>query len=79
MNDAYYIAVTIIFGLFVIFIVWWLYKWLKKPTKIILNPDDDLSDETMEKIGQYCSLLKAKMIKEQRLKKQKQKQKNKSK
>lgn len=59
MNDLYYVSITVIFGLFVLFIMWWLYKWLKKPVKITLNPNDEYSEETLNKIGKYCATLSA--------------------
>jgi hypothetical protein len=29
MDDAYYIILTVIFGLFVLFIMWWLFQYIK--------------------------------------------------
>jgi hypothetical protein len=54
MDDIYYIIITVIFGLFVLFMVWWLYKYLSTPSVLSMSKDD-LTDREKEVIYKFCS------------------------
>lgn len=52
-NDVYYILITVIFGLFVLFMVWWLYRYTKRPDVLTMNRED-LTDEHKALLYRFC-------------------------
>ena len=58
MNDFYYIALTIVFALFVLFIMWWLYTSLRKRSFGSMTNLNDLTAEDRRKLSQFCSEMK---------------------
>jgi len=53
MNDVYYIIVTVIFGIFVLFMAWWLYRYLRKPDLLNMT-QEDLSDDQKAMLYKFC-------------------------
>jgi hypothetical protein len=54
LDQAYYIVVTAIFGVFVFFIMWWLYVGLYK-SEPKLKSKRDLNSRDKEVLALFCS------------------------
>jgi hypothetical protein len=54
MDDVYFIIATSIFGIFVIFFIWLLYKYLKTSNTIVLDVTH-LSEEEKDILATHCS------------------------
>lgn len=52
MDNTYYIVITVIFGLFVLFVVWWLYKHLR--TNRFPKDISQLSEEDQAVLHKFC-------------------------
>ena len=59
MDDVYYIIVTVILGIFVLFIIWCLYKCFRPPSIANINKED-LSDREKQVLYKFCSEMKNK-------------------
>lgn len=53
MSDTYYIIVTVIFGVFVIVMTVWLWRYMRKSNPLELQ-HDELSDDQKKLIYQFC-------------------------
>lgn len=53
MSDTYYIIVTVIFGVFVIVMTIWLWRYMRKSNPLELQ-HDELSDDQKKLIYQFC-------------------------
>lgn len=59
MQDIFYVLVTVIFALFVLFIAWWLYRSLtREPTATELK-DMVWTDEHYELAKSFCRRVRA--------------------
>ena len=56
MNTVFYIIVTVIFSLFVIYMGWWLFKYVRKDTvrDVTDLKKEDLSDDQKQLISKFC-------------------------
>lgn len=54
MSDAYYIVVTVIFGLFILFIMWWLWRWATVRNPLFLR-EDQLTDREKAVLARFCA------------------------
>ncbi len=61
MNDVYYIIVTSIFGLFVLLLSWWLYRYLSRSSVMEIS-EEALSDREKERMYELCSELRRKRL-----------------
>lgn len=55
MNDTYYIIVTVIFGVFVIVMLWWLWTYFRRPKDIMSTKHEDLTDHQKLLIYKFCN------------------------
>ena len=60
MNDGYYIAVTVIFGVFVILVGYWLYKSMRSRPALKDMAEEDWTDEDKEVLKAFCRKQKSK-------------------
>jgi len=74
-TDTYYIIVTVIFGVFVILMMWFLWKYMKKQS-ILEMKHDELTDDQKKMLYNFCAEAKRQRIAEEE-KKAKAKQKSK--
>ena len=58
MSDVFYIVVTVIFGLFVLFIAWWLYRYMKKDVTLSELKNRELSDTERQTLQEFCKRMK---------------------
>lgn len=71
-TDTYYIIVTVIFGVFVLLMLWFLYRYMKKSNVLNLK-HEELSDDQKTMLYQFCAEMKRSRIAEEE-KKQKEKE-----
>ena len=57
MNDVFYIILTFIFGVFVLFVMWWLYRYVRTPSLLSMNKED-LSDREKDVLNTFCTEMK---------------------
>ncbi len=53
MNDIYFIVITVVFGLFVFCVMWWLYKYMSKRS-ILETKFEDLRDDEKLLMSKFC-------------------------
>jgi len=76
MNDVYYIIVTIIFGLFVLFMAWWLYRYLRaKPCPLDVK-QEDLSDKQKTMLYKFCGEMRRQRLEKEAQSKKTSKKRN---
>lgn len=72
MNDVYYIIVTVIFGLFVLFMAWWLFRYLRsKPCPLDVK-QEDLSDDQKSMIYKFCGEMRRQRLEKEETERKKQ-------
>jgi hypothetical protein len=59
MDNIYYIIITVIFALFVVFVVWWLYKYLYS-LRFLPTNHQDLSEVDKQTLYTFCKQRKQK-------------------
>ena len=57
MNDVYYIIVTVIFGVFVLIMAWWIYRYMRKSNPLEI-PHEELSEDQKALIYNFCGEMK---------------------
>jgi hypothetical protein len=53
-SDTYYIIVTVIFGVFIIVMLWFLYKYMKKPNLLEMK-HEELTDDQKNMLYKFCA------------------------
>lgn len=57
MDDVFYIVITVIFGVFVLAVMFWLYRYMNK--KSLLDKDfADLSDQEKQMASRFCEQMR---------------------
>lgn len=54
MSDVYYILITVFFCVFVLLMMWWVYRYLSAANPLRMT-HDELSDPQKEIIYNFCS------------------------
>jgi hypothetical protein len=65
MDEAFYIILTVVFALFVLFMIWWFYQYVSTPT-ILSMKEDDLSDREKDVIYKFCSEMRKSRLKQEK-------------
>lgn len=63
-TDTYYIIVTVIFGVFILVMLWFLYKYMTKPSLLDMK-HEDLSDDQKNMLYKFCAEMKKTRIAEE--------------
>lgn len=68
MEEAYFIVVTVIFALFVLWTVWWVMKQVAEPLRpknVDQMTEHDLSDDQRMMIRKFCTERRAQRLLEE--------------
>ena len=60
MLDLFYIIITCIFALFILFCCWWLYKALRSPLLPEVIEEQNLTENQKEILYEFCANQKGK-------------------
>ncbi len=63
MQESYYIAVTVIFGVFILFTLWWLWGFMRKRSLSNMNLQD-LNEEQKAMLAKFCEEIRMKATSE---------------
>jgi len=69
MNDVYYIIVTVIFGVFVLIMAWWIYRYMRKSNPLEI-PHEELSEDQKALIYNFCGEMKRARLESEKQEKQ---------